>query len=52
MALNLYWNVKAFRDTTSFEHIKNHYFMSLTMLSPNRIVPEGPVPDISLWEDL
>ncbi|KAK4937121.1 E1 ubiquitin-activating protein [Elasticomyces elasticus] len=50
--LNLYWNVKAFRDTTSFEHIKNHYFMSLTMLNPNGIVPEGPVPDILPWEEL
>ncbi|EXJ72635.1 glutathione S-transferase [Cladophialophora psammophila CBS 110553] len=43
---NLYWNVRAFRDTTSFDHIKGHYFMSLTMLNPSGIVPEGPVPDI------
>lgn len=43
---NLYWNVSAFKDTTSFEHIKNHYFMSLTILNPNGIVPEGPLPDI------
>ena len=50
--LNLYWNVKAFRDTTSFDHIKNHYFMSLTMLNPNGIVPDGPVPDILPLEDL
>jgi glutathionyl-hydroquinone reductase len=43
---NLYWNVPAFRGTTSFEHIKGHYFMSLTMLNPFGIVPEGPVPDV------
>ena len=43
---NLYWNVPAFKETTSFEHIKGHYFMSLTLLNPSGIVPEGPVPDI------
>ena len=43
---NLYWNVPAFKDTTSFEHIKGHYFMSLTVLNPSGVVPEGPVPDI------
>ena len=43
---NLYWNVPAFKDTTSFEHIKGHYFKSLTMLNPEGIVPEGPTPNI------
>ncbi|KIW24554.1 uncharacterized protein PV07_10263 [Cladophialophora immunda] len=43
---HLYWNVEAFGKTTSFEHIKGHYFTSLTMLNPSGIVPEGPVPDI------
>ncbi|KIW73524.1 hypothetical protein PV04_01637 [Phialophora macrospora] len=43
---NLFWNVPAFKDTTSFEHIKGHYFMSLTIANPSGIVPEGPVPDI------
>lgn len=43
---NLYWNVPAFRDTTDFEHIKGHYFGSLTFLNPSGVVPEGPVPDI------
>lgn len=45
-ARHLYWNVPAFRETTSFEHIKGHYFRSLTMLNPEGIVPEGPVPHI------
>jgi glutathionyl-hydroquinone reductase len=48
---NLYWNVPAFKDTTSFEHIKGHYFMSLTILNPSGIVPEGPVPDILSLEE-
>jgi putative glutathione S-transferase len=43
---HLYWKEPAFRDTTSFEHIKGHYFMSLVMLNPGGIVPEGPVPSI------
>ena len=43
---NLYWNVPAFKDTTSFEHIKKHYFKSLTFLNPEGIVPEGPVPHL------
>lgn len=45
-ARNLYWNVPAFKDTTSFEHIKGHYFRSLTMLNPEGVVPEGPLPHI------
>jgi len=45
-ARNLYWHVGAFKDTTSFDHIKGHYFMSLLMLNPSGVVPEGPVPDI------
>ncbi|KIW78624.1 hypothetical protein Z517_08462 [Fonsecaea pedrosoi CBS 271.37] len=43
---HLYWKVEAFKSTTSFEHIKGHYFMSLVMLNPSGVVPEGPVPDI------
>jgi putative glutathione S-transferase len=45
-ARNLYWNVPAFKDTTSFEHIKGHYFKSLTPLNPEGIIPEGPLPHI------
>ena len=42
----LYWKVPEFRETTLFEHIKKHYFMSITILNPSGIVPEGPVPDV------
>jgi len=43
---NLYWNVSAFKETTSFEHIKGHYFESLLLLNPSGIVPDGPVPHV------
>jgi glutathionyl-hydroquinone reductase len=42
----LYWQVRAFHQTTIFEHIKPHYFMSLVMLNPAGVVPEGPVPHV------
>ncbi|GAA6027232.1 hypothetical protein JCM8097_002508 [Rhodosporidiobolus ruineniae] len=43
---NLYWNYPAFKDTTNFEHIKKHYYMSHGQINPTRIVPVGPVPSI------
>ncbi|WVQ94053.1 hypothetical protein IAU59_001131 [Kwoniella sp. CBS 9459] len=42
----LYWNNPAFKDTTNFEHIKEHYYYSHKQLNPNRIVPFGPNVDI------
>lgn len=48
---NLYWKVPGFRDTTIFEHIKGHYFMSLAILNPSGIVPEGPCPDVVALEE-
>jgi putative glutathione S-transferase len=47
---NLYYNVKAFKDTTNFDHIKEHYYFSHKQLNPNQIVPRGPeilVPEIN-----
>jgi len=35
----------AFRQTTNFDHIKRHYFMTHSHLNPSRIVPEGPLLD-------
>ncbi|KAI0799118.1 glutathione S-transferase [Xylaria sp. FL0064] len=45
---NLYWNhpSAAFKDTTNFLHIKNHYTKSHTQINPFSITPVGPVPDI------
>ncbi|KAI5286850.1 S-glutathionyl-(chloro)hydroquinone reductase [Ascosphaera aggregata] len=42
----LYWKVPAFKDTTEFTHIKNHYTKSHTQINPHSITPVGPVPDI------
>lgn len=35
----------AFRETTNFDHIKRHYFMTHSHLNPTRIVPDGPLLD-------
>ncbi|KAI1775318.1 glutathione S-transferase [Hypoxylon cercidicola] len=43
---NLYWKHPAFRDTTNFLHIKNHYTRSHTQINPHSITPLGPVPDV------
>ncbi|GAA5887439.1 hypothetical protein JCM5296_007141 [Sporobolomyces johnsonii] len=43
---NLYWNYPAFKDTTSFEHIKMHYYTSHPQINPTRIIPAGPLPHI------
>jgi glutathionyl-hydroquinone reductase len=43
---NLYWNNSAFKDTTNFLHIKNHYTKSHTQINPFSIAPVGPLPDI------
>jgi len=35
----------AFRDSTNFDHIKRHYYMTHPHLNPSRIVPDGPLID-------
>jgi putative glutathione S-transferase len=37
----------AFCDTTNFDHIKRHYYMTHDKLNPSRIVPKGPLIDWS-----
>ncbi|GEM_PF-46855 len=39
--------VPAFRETTRFDHIKRHYYITHGGLNPSRIVPDGPLID---WE--
>lgn len=34
-----------FGDTTNFDHIKRHYYMTHPQLNPSRIVPKGPDVD-------
>jgi putative glutathione S-transferase len=36
-----------FGDTTNFEHIKRHYYMTHPQLNPSRIIPKGPAVDWS-----
>ncbi|TAQ87535.1 hypothetical protein B7494_g4140 [Chlorociboria aeruginascens] len=47
---HLYWNVPAFKNTTEFTHIKDHYTKSHTNINPKSITPVGPEPPI-LRED-
>ncbi|KAG1767762.1 glutathione S-transferase [Suillus occidentalis] len=39
----LYWNNDAFKSSTKFDHIKEHYYWSQTLVNPSRVVPAGPV---------
>jgi putative glutathione S-transferase len=34
-----------FGDTTNFDHIKRHYYMTHDRINPSRIVPKGPIVD-------
>ncbi|CCF55924.1 hypothetical protein KAFR_0A04880 [Kazachstania africana CBS 2517] len=43
---NLYWNHKAFRLTTNFNHIKLFYSRSQKKINPSGITPLGPEFDI------
>ncbi|KAL2358883.1 glutathione S-transferase, partial [Cryomyces antarcticus] len=42
----LYWNVKGFKETTNFKHIKENYTKSHADINPHAITPVGPFPDI------
>ncbi|RJL25150.1 glutathione S-transferase family protein [Bailinhaonella thermotolerans] len=41
------YRVPAFRETTDFDHIKRHYYVTQTNINPTGIVPWGPDVD---WE--
>ncbi|KAF8450122.1 glutathione S-transferase [Terfezia claveryi] len=43
---HLYWDIPAFRNTTEFNHIKTHYFLSHPQINPHGIIPMGPLPHI------
>lgn len=40
------YQMPSIKPTVDFEHIKFHYYASLTMLNPNKIVPLGPMHDL------
>jgi putative glutathione S-transferase len=42
------YNHPGIAQTVNFEHIKQHYYYSHVQLNPTRIVPKGPVIDLSL----
>ncbi len=39
------YSMPAFGETTRFDHIKRHYYMTHPQLNPSRIVPDGPLLD-------
>ena len=46
---NLYWNIKGFRETTNFTHIKEGYSRSMPSINPTLVVPLGPLPPVEDW---
>ncbi|KAH8647790.1 glutathione S-transferase [Xylariales sp. PMI_506] len=49
---NLYWNVKGFKETTNFRHIKENYTKSHEKINPLAITPMGPFPHVEEGVDL
>jgi putative glutathione S-transferase len=45
------YQVPGVADTVNMDHIKRHYFMSMTVINPTRIVPLGPQLDFSAAHD-
>jgi glutathionyl-hydroquinone reductase len=45
------YQVPGVADTVNMDHIKRHYYMSMTAINPTRIVPLGPVLDFSAPHD-
>ena len=45
------FQVPGVADTVNMDHIKRHYFMSMTAINPTRIVPLGPELDFSVAHD-
>jgi glutathionyl-hydroquinone reductase len=45
------YQVPGIAETVNLDHIKRHYYMSMTAINPARIVPLGPALDFSLPHD-
>ncbi|MEM0911113.1 MAG: glutathione S-transferase family protein [Pseudomonadota bacterium] len=41
------YQVDGVADTVNFDHIKRHYYYSHDMINPTRVVPAGPILDLS-----
>ena len=48
---NLYWNIKGFKETTNFKHVKENYTKSHGDINPKAITPLGPLPHIESWTE-
>jgi glutathionyl-hydroquinone reductase len=44
--LKCLYQIPAFRETTHFDHIKQHYYQSHDFINPTRIVPLGPILEL------
>ncbi|MBF7072667.1 glutathione S-transferase family protein [Glaciecola sp. MH2013] len=40
------YQIDGVAETTSFDHIKRHYYFSHTMINPTQVVPSGPIMDL------
>jgi putative glutathione S-transferase len=45
------YQIPGVRETTNFEHIKKHYYVSHTMVNPTQVVPKGPELDFEAPHD-
>jgi putative glutathione S-transferase len=45
------YQVPGIAGTVNMDHIKRHYYMSMTAINPTRIVPLGPAQDLSAPHD-
>ncbi|KAF5873215.1 putative glutathione s-transferase protein [Botrytis fragariae] len=48
---HLYWEVKGFKESTNFKHIKENYTKSHADINPKAITPMGPIPNIERGVD-
>lgn len=40
------YQISGISETTNFDHIKQHYYFSHTMINPTQVVPLGPIDDL------
>lgn len=46
------YSIKAFKETTDFDHIKEHYYFSHKQINPTQIVPKGPLEPVVMQNNL
>ncbi|HEV2550217.1 MAG TPA: glutathione S-transferase family protein [Stellaceae bacterium] len=45
------YQIPGVAETVNLDHIKRHYYMSMTAINPTRIVPKGPMVDFATLHD-